>query len=56
MDVNITRTVHHIAAAGAHVLKFWMADPTVVLQGLVTDTGGLGPSCLVPQESLRRDR
>ncbi|WNI33566.1 hypothetical protein [Streptomyces sp. ITFR-6] len=26
-DVNITGTVHRIAAAGAHVLKFWMGDP-----------------------------
>ncbi|WP_327335460.1 hypothetical protein [Streptomyces sp. NBC_01324] len=56
VDVSITSTVHHIAAAGAHVLKCWMADPAVVLQSLVIDIGDPGPSCLGPPERLRRDR
>ncbi|MEV0786075.1 hypothetical protein AB0I52_24595 [Streptomyces sp. NPDC050423] len=52
-NVNITSTVHHIAAAGVRVLKFWMADPTVVLQNPVIDTGGTEPGCLGPTDSLR---
>lgn len=51
MGVNVTSTVRHVAAAGAHVLKFWVADPTVVLQSPVTDTGDPGPGCLGPRRA-----
>ncbi|KAG6853735.1 hypothetical protein C0991_001869 [Blastosporella zonata] len=38
---------------GAHKLKIFMVEPTVVLQKIIIDCGGLVPSYLGPPESIR---
>lgn len=51
---NVNRTAtRHTLTAGTHRLKFWSVDPTVVVQRLLIDTGGLTPTYLGPLESRR---
>ena len=53
-NIRILTSRHTLKKPGAHILKFWLVDPAVVLQKLVIDTGGLQPSYLGPPESFRR--
>jgi hypothetical protein len=48
-------TTHEFVGKGAHVLKFWMIDPGVVLERIVVDFGGVRDSYLGPPESVRVD-
>jgi hypothetical protein len=52
-NVNRTATRHTVSGPGRHRLTFWMVDPTVVLQRLLIDTGGLPATYLGPLESRR---
>jgi hypothetical protein len=53
-NVSSTVTQHTLPRSGAHVLKFWMVDPGVVLQKIVIAPRDIAPSYLGPPESFHR--
>lgn len=46
-------SLHKVTKPGVHKLRIYMVDPAVTLQKLVIDTGGLRPSYLGPQQSMK---
>jgi hypothetical protein len=50
-NIVLKTTQHNVAAAGAHVLKFWRVDPGVVLEKLVVSPGPLPATYLGPPEN-----
>lgn len=52
-NISVHQTVHEIATAGNHTLKFHMISPGLVLQKIVVDAGGLEESYLGPENSYR---
>ena len=50
-NILLKTSQHPVAAAGAHVLKFWRVDPGVVLEKLVVSAGPLPATYLGPAEA-----
>lgn len=50
-NIRIAVSAHTMKRAGAHMLKFFVVDPGIVLQKIVIDAGGAKPSYLGPPES-----
>ena len=51
-NIIIKTTNHTISKTGKHTIKFWMADPCVVVQKIVLDFGGAKPGYLGPPETM----
>ncbi|KAL1746590.1 GH115 alpha-glucuronidase [Schizophyllum fasciatum] len=51
-NIATAKTSFVVGGAGAHTLKLWMTQPTVVVQKIVIDLGGALPSYLGPPESV----
>jgi len=52
-NIMIKSSEHNISISGAHILKFWLLDPGIVIQKVVIDNGGLKHSYLGPPQSIK---
>jgi len=43
-----------VSAPGYHTLRIWKVDPSIAIDRIVIDTGGLQPSYLGPPESYHQ--
>jgi hypothetical protein len=50
-NIIIIFSKHHISKPGRHVIKYWLADPGIVLQKLVLDFGDTEKTYLGPSET-----
>jgi hypothetical protein len=50
-NIRIVTTPYHLTTPGQHILKYWLVDPSPVLQKIVIDAGEVKPSYLGPPES-----
>ena len=50
--LSITRSRHRLETGGHHVLKLWMSDTNIAIDGIVIDCGGGWPGYLQPAETL----
>jgi hypothetical protein len=53
-NIIIKTTTHSINNSGKHTIKFWRVSPSVVLQKIVADFGGVKPSYLGPPETIEK--
>jgi hypothetical protein len=49
-------TTIRVTKPGHHTLRVWKVDPSIIIDRIVIDTGGLAPSYLGPPESYRHVR